>query len=195
MEFVVGIPKTLGKFDSIQVVVDRLTKSSHFIPVKIDYNAKQLAKVCVKLGCKECPCLSPHIVVPNSLPISGGNCTMNWEPHSLLVQLFITDIWTSERTIQVLEDILRAYVIYFGGYQDKFLPLCKFSYNNSYHSSIDMAPFEALYGRICRSLKDKVRNIQTKYLPAQSRQKKYVHNKLKLWNFILERVLFLRYHP
>ena len=57
----------------------------------------------------------------------------------------------SERTIQVLEDMLRAYVIEFGGHWDNFLPLVEFSDNNSYHSSIDMAPFEALYGRRCRS--------------------------------------------
>ncbi len=48
MDFVVGIPKTLGKFDSIWVVVDRLTKSSHFIPQRIDYNVEQLAKVYVR---------------------------------------------------------------------------------------------------------------------------------------------------
>ena len=44
MDFVVGIPKTLGKFDSIWVVVDRLTKSAHFIPIRVDYNDQQLAK-------------------------------------------------------------------------------------------------------------------------------------------------------
>ena len=47
--------------------------------------------------------------------------------------------------------MLRACVIEFGGHRDSFLPLAEFSYNNSYHSSIDMAPFEALYGRRCRS--------------------------------------------
>ena len=57
----------------------------------------------------------------------------------------------SERTIQVLEDMLRACVIEFGGHWDNFLPLAEFSYNNIYLSSIDMAPFEALYGRRCRS--------------------------------------------
>ncbi|WMV40750.1 hypothetical protein MTR67_034135 [Solanum verrucosum] len=57
----------------------------------------------------------------------------------------------SERTIQLLEDMLRECVIDFGGHWDRFLPLCEFSYNNSYHSSIDMVPFEALYGRGCRS--------------------------------------------
>ena len=57
----------------------------------------------------------------------------------------------SEGTIQVLKDMLRACVIDFGGQWDQFLPLAKFAYNNSYHSSIEMAPFEALYGRRCRS--------------------------------------------
>lgn len=92
----------------------------------------------------------------------------------------------SERTIQVLEDMLRACVIDFGMHWDKFLPLCEFSYNNNYHSSIDIAPFEALYGRECRSpigwfeagdvkplgvdlvkdAQDKIRSIQAKLLAA-----------------------------
>ena len=53
----------------------------------------------------------------------------------------------SQRTIKVLEDMLRACVIEFGGHWDNFLPLAEFSYNNSYHSSIDMSLFESL---ICR---------------------------------------------
>ncbi|GKF69290.1 putative reverse transcriptase domain-containing protein [Tanacetum coccineum] len=53
----------------------------------------------------------------------------------------------SEHTIQTLEDMLKACVIYFGGSWDVHLPLAKFSYNNSYHSSIRCALFEALYGR------------------------------------------------
>nr|GEV17008.1 putative reverse transcriptase domain-containing protein [Tanacetum cinerariifolium] len=57
----------------------------------------------------------------------------------------------SERTIQTLEDMLRAYVINFGNGWVKHFPLVEFSYNNSYHASIKLAPFEALYGRKCRS--------------------------------------------
>ena len=57
----------------------------------------------------------------------------------------------SERTIQTLEDMLRACVINFGKAWDTHLTLVEFSYNNSYHSSIKVAPFEALYGRKCRS--------------------------------------------
>ncbi|GKD07764.1 putative reverse transcriptase domain-containing protein, partial [Tanacetum coccineum] len=57
----------------------------------------------------------------------------------------------SERTIQTLEDMLRACVIDFRNGWDRHLPLIEFSYNNSYHTSIKAAPFEALYGRKCRS--------------------------------------------
>nr|GFC36558.1 putative reverse transcriptase domain-containing protein [Tanacetum cinerariifolium] len=57
----------------------------------------------------------------------------------------------SERTIQTLEDMLRAYVIDFGKEWERHLPLVKFSYNNSYHASIKATPFEALYGQKCRS--------------------------------------------
>ncbi|GJX96903.1 reverse transcriptase domain-containing protein [Tanacetum coccineum] len=61
-----------------------------------------------------------------------------------------TGNFISERTIQTLEDMLRACVIDFGGSWDVHLPLAEFSYNNSYHTSIRCAPFEALYGRKCR---------------------------------------------
>ena len=57
----------------------------------------------------------------------------------------------SEQTIQTLEDMLRACVINFKGSWDVHLPLVEFAYNNSYQASIQMAPFEALYGRKCRS--------------------------------------------
>ena len=57
----------------------------------------------------------------------------------------------SERTIQILKDILRAYVLDFRGTWNRYLPLIEFSYNNSYHATIVMAPYEALYGRKCRS--------------------------------------------
>ncbi|KAI3732775.1 hypothetical protein L1987_63983 [Smallanthus sonchifolius] len=57
----------------------------------------------------------------------------------------------SERKIQTLEDMLSACAIEFGGSWDNHLPLIEFSYNNIYHSSIKAAPFEALYGRKCRT--------------------------------------------
>ncbi|KAL4195087.1 hypothetical protein AMTRI_Chr05g62760 [Amborella trichopoda] len=57
----------------------------------------------------------------------------------------------SERTIQTLEDMLRACVIDFTGSWDEHLPLIEFAYNNSFQASIQMAPYEVLYGRKCRS--------------------------------------------
>ena len=56
-----------------------------------------------------------------------------------------------ERTIQILEDMLRACVLDFGGSWSDYLPLAEFAYNNSFQSSIGMAPYEALYGRPCRA--------------------------------------------
>ncbi|XP_069150832.1 uncharacterized protein [Solanum lycopersicum] len=114
-----------------------------------------------------------------------------------------------ERTIQVLKDMLRACVIDFGGQWDQFLPLAEFAYNNSYHSRIEMAPFEALYGRRCRSpigwfdafefrtwstdllreSLDKVKLIQDRFLMAQSRQKSYADRKIRDLEFmIVERI-------
>ena len=57
----------------------------------------------------------------------------------------------SERTIQTLEDMLRACVLDFSGSWARYFPLIEFAYNNSYQTSIEMAPYEALYGRKCRS--------------------------------------------
>ena len=57
----------------------------------------------------------------------------------------------SEGTIQILEDMLRACAIDFQGSWDKYLPLAEFSYNNSYQSTIGMAPYKALYGKKFRS--------------------------------------------
>ncbi|GJZ32548.1 putative reverse transcriptase domain-containing protein [Tanacetum coccineum] len=70
--------------------------------------------------------------------------------HGIPVSI-VCDRDPSKRTIQTLEDMLRACVINFGNGWVKHLPLVEFSYNNSYHASIKAAPFEALYGRKCRS--------------------------------------------
>lgn len=95
----------------------------------------------------------------------------------------------SERTIQSLEDLLRACVLEKSGSWDKFLPLIEFTYNNSFHTSIGMASFEGLYGRKCRTplcwldsgdnlilgpdviqqTTDQVKIIQEKIKTAQSR--------------------------
>ena len=147
MDFVVGLPKSMGKYDSIWVIVERLTKSAHFIPVKVTYNVEKLAKLYIS-----------EVVRLHGVPLSIISdrdtqfTSKFWRTlHAELGTRF--DLSTalhprtdgqSERTIQVLVDMLRACVIECGCHWDNFLPLAEFSYNNSYHSSIHMAPFEAL---------------------------------------------------
>ncbi|GJZ33607.1 putative reverse transcriptase domain-containing protein, partial [Tanacetum coccineum] len=87
----------------------------------------------------------------------------------------------SERTIQTLEDMLRAYVIDFGGSWDTYLSLAEFSYNNSYHSSIRCTPFEALYGRRPKAARD--------------RQKSYVDNRRKPLEFEVGDQVLLKVSP
>ncbi|KAF3679800.1 putative peroxidase N-like [Capsicum annuum] len=121
----------------------------------------------------------------------------------------------SEQTIQVLEDILRACVLDFGGQWDQFLPLAEFAYNNSFHSSIQMAPFEALYGRRCRSpvcwfetsearprgtdllrdLLDHVRVIQDRLQAVQIRQRSYADRRRRPLSFKVGDRVFLRVSP
>ncbi|GJZ91964.1 putative reverse transcriptase domain-containing protein [Tanacetum coccineum] len=93
----------------------------------------------------------------------------------------------SERTIQTLEDMLRACVMDFGGSWDTHLPLVEFSYNNSYHKSIKCAPFEALYGRKCRS---PVRLVMARY-----RQKKYADKRRKPLEFKVGDRVLLKVSP
>ena len=57
----------------------------------------------------------------------------------------------SERMVQIVEDMLRSCILDFQGSWDDNLPLCEFAYNNSFQASIKMAPYEALYGKPCRS--------------------------------------------
>nr|GEX07944.1 putative reverse transcriptase domain-containing protein [Tanacetum cinerariifolium] len=113
MDFVTKLSRTSSGYDTIWLIVDRLTKfASNF------WRAFQKAL--------------------------GTRLDMSTAYHPQ------TDR-QSERTIQTLEDMLRACVIDFGNGWERHLPLVEFSYNNSYHASIKAAPFEALYGRKCRS--------------------------------------------
>ncbi|GKE69690.1 putative reverse transcriptase domain-containing protein [Tanacetum coccineum] len=121
MDFISKLPRTPSGYDSIWFIVDRLTKSAHFISMNEKYKMEKLTRLYLK-----------EIVYMSTTyhPETDGQ---------------------SERTIQTLEDMLRACVIDFGSGWDKHLPLAEFSYNNSYHASIKAATFEALYGRKCRS--------------------------------------------
>ncbi|GKC22662.1 putative reverse transcriptase domain-containing protein [Tanacetum coccineum] len=149
-------PKTEGcqGYDTIWVIVDRLTKSAIFTPIRETDPMDKLTRIYLK-----------EVVTRHGIPVSiicdrdsrfasnfwrslqnalGTNLDMSTAYHPQ------TD-GQSERTIQTLKDMLRACVIDFGKGWVNHLPLVEFSYNNSYHASIKAAPFEALYGRKCRS--------------------------------------------
>ncbi|GJT40180.1 putative reverse transcriptase domain-containing protein [Tanacetum coccineum] len=103
----------------------------------------------------------------------------------------------SEHTIQTLEDMLRACVIDFGGSWDVHLPLAEFSYNNSYHSSIRCAPFEALYGRKCRSpvLWAEIGEREAKSSDDEFVQKSYADNRRKPLEFEVGDRVMLKVSP
>ncbi|GKE03704.1 putative reverse transcriptase domain-containing protein, partial [Tanacetum coccineum] len=154
MDFITKLPKTSNEHDTIWVIVDRLTKSAHFIPTRETDSMETLTRLYIK-----------EIVSQHGVPISiildrDSHFTSRfWQSlqSALGTQLYMSTAYhpetdgQSERTIQTLEEMLRACVIDFGKRWERHLPLVEFSYNNSYHASIKAAPFEALYGRKCRS--------------------------------------------
>ncbi|KAH0657753.1 hypothetical protein KY289_026501 [Solanum tuberosum] len=121
----------------------------------------------------------------------------------------------AERTIHTLEDMLRACVIDFKGNWDDQLPLIEFTYNNSYHSSIQMAPYKALYGIRCRSpigwfevgkagligpdlvhqAMKKVKVIQERLKTAQSRPKSYIYVRRRALEFEVDDWVYLKVSP
>ena len=121
----------------------------------------------------------------------------------------------SKRTIQTLEEMLRACVVEFQGTWDKYITLMEFAYNNQYHSSIGMAPYEALYGRKYRSpvhwdkegteilegpelvqmTVDKINVIKNKLKAAQDRQKSYTDQHRREMEYQVGDKVFLRVSP
>ncbi|GJU51010.1 putative reverse transcriptase domain-containing protein [Tanacetum coccineum] len=154
MDFITKLPKTAAGYDSIWVIVDRLTKSAHFLPMKETDSTEKLTRlymreIVARRG------ISVSIISDHDSHFTSKVCQSLHK--ALGTQLNLSTTYhpqtdgQSERTIQTLEDMLRACVIDVGNGWDKHLPLVEFSYNNSYHTSIKAAPFEALYGRKCRS--------------------------------------------
>nr|GFA48211.1 putative reverse transcriptase domain, ribonuclease H-like domain, aspartic peptidase domain protein [Tanacetum cinerariifolium] len=129
MDFVTKLPRTSSGYDTIWVIVDRLTKSAHFLPMREADSMDKLTKLYLK-----------EVVTRHGMPISIISDPYHPETNG-----------KSERTIQTLEYMLRACVIDFVKGWERHLPLVEFSYNNIYHASIKAEPFEALYGRKCRS--------------------------------------------
>ncbi|KAL8135207.1 hypothetical protein AgCh_010028 [Apium graveolens] len=154
MDFIVGLPRTKANHDAIWVIIDRLTKSAHFIPINERYTVDRLVDIYLK-----------EIVTRHGVPafiFSDRDPRFNsrfWRSFQECVgtKLNMSTAYhpqtdgQSERTIQTLEYMLRVCAIDLKGSWDDHFPLIEFSYNNSFHASIGMPPYEALYGRRCRS--------------------------------------------
>jgi IS30 family transposase len=147
-----GLPRTQLGYDSIWVIVDRLTKVAHFIPMKTTYSRPQLAKLYIS----RIVCL--HGVLKNIVCDGGTQFTSRfWERlhETLDTQLCFSSAYhpqtdgQTERVNKILEDMLRAGALQYGRSWDKSLPYAEFYYNNSYQESLKMAPFEMLYGHRC----------------------------------------------
>ena len=148
MNFVTALPRSPKGNNAVWVVVDRLTKSAHFIPFRVGQSTELLADKYMR-----------EIVRLHGVPVSTVSDRDTrfrshfWESlqESLGTRLKFSTSYhpetdgQSERTIQILEDMLRACMIDFKGSWEDHLHLAEFSYNNSYQASIKMAPFEALY--------------------------------------------------
>ncbi|GJW41940.1 putative reverse transcriptase domain-containing protein [Tanacetum coccineum] len=189
-DFVTKLSMTSQGYDTIWVIVDRLTKSVIFTPMRETDPMDKLARIYLK---------------ENAL---GTNLDMSNAYHLQIDG-------QSERTIQTLEDMLRACVIDFGKGWVNHLPLVEFSYNNSYHTSIKAAPFEALYGRKFRSpvcwtevgeaqllgpeliqeTTEKIIQIKQMMQAARDRQKSYADLKRKPMEFQVEDKVMLKVSP
>nr|GEX31964.1 putative reverse transcriptase domain-containing protein [Tanacetum cinerariifolium] len=154
IDFVTKLPKTSTGQDTIWVIVERLTKSAHFLPMKKTDSMEKLTRQYLK------EVVSRHRVLVSIISLRDSKFTSCfWQSlnKALGTQLDMSTAYhpqtdgQSERTIQTLKDMMRACVMDFGKGWDIHLPLVEFSYNNSYHTSIKTVLFEALYGRKCRS--------------------------------------------
>jgi transposase InsO family protein len=154
MDFVVGLLRTQLEYDSIWVIVDRLTKVAQFIPIKATYSRPQLAELYVS----RIACL--HGVPKKIVSNRGTQFTSRfWERllETLDTQLCFSFAYhpqtngQTESVNQILEDMLRACALQYGRSWDNCLPYAEFSYNNSYQESLKMAPFEMLCGRSYRT--------------------------------------------
>ncbi|CAL9017708.1 unnamed protein product [Prunus brigantina] len=218
MDFVFKLPRTQNKHDGVWVIVDRLTKSAHFLPVRANYTLNKLAKIFID-----------EIVRLHGVPVtivSDRDPRFTSRFWAKLNEAFGTQLQfstafhpqtdgQSERTIQTLEDMLRACALQFRGDWDEKLPLMEFAYNNSYQASIKMSPYDALYGKQCRTpfywdevgenrlevsedverTKKQVEIIRERLKAAQDRQKSYADNRRKDLQFEVGDWVFLKLSP
>ncbi|KAL4037875.1 hypothetical protein IC575_001476 [Cucumis melo] len=151
MDFITGLPRTLRGFTVIWVVVDRLTKSAHFVPGKSTYTASKWAQLymseIVRLHGVPVSIVSDRDARFTSKFWKGLQTAMGTRLDFSTAFHPQTDGQT-ERLNQVLEDILRACALEFPGSWDSHLNLMEFAYNNSYQATIGMTSFEALYANV-----------------------------------------------
>ncbi|GKB31161.1 putative reverse transcriptase domain-containing protein [Tanacetum coccineum] len=218
MDLVTKLPKSSSGYDAIWVIGDRLTKSAHFLPISEDYKMDKLARIYIN------EIIARHGVLVSIISDRDGRFASHlWQAlqKALGTKLNMSTTYhletdgQSERTIQTLEDMLQACVMDFGGNWDTHLPLVEFSYNNSYHKSIKCAPFEALYGRKCRSLviwaevgesqligpkimqetTEKIIQIKERLKMARSRQNSYADKSRKPLEFKVRDHVLLKVSP
>jgi hypothetical protein len=152
IDFIVGLPLMASKFDLIWVIMDRLSKSAHFIPVHTHYDVRRYAEIYIA----HVLCL--HGVSKTIISDRGSQFVAHfWEQlhASLRTHLIHSSTYhpqtdgQTEQVNQIFENMLRACVMEYQGSWDKNLPWAEFSYNNSYQESLKMAPFVVLYGYRC----------------------------------------------
>jgi hypothetical protein len=218
MNFIVGLPRTQLGYDFIWVIMDRLTKVAHFVPVKTTYSGPQLAE----LYMLRIVCL--HGVLKKIVSDRGTQFTLKfWERlhETLDTQLHFSSDYhpqtdgQTKRVNQILEDMLRACALQYGRSWDKNLSYAKISYNNSYQESLMMAPFEMLYGRRCRTplfwnetgeqkvfgpdvlqeAEKQVCMVRENLRVTQSRQKSYADHRRREISFEVRDFVYLKVSP
>ncbi|TYK28231.1 pol protein [Cucumis melo var. makuwa] len=213
-----GLSRTLRDFTVIWVVLDRLTKSAHFIPGKSTYTASKWAQLymseIVRLHGVPVSIVSDRDARFTSKFWKGLQAATSTRLDFSMAFYPQTDGQT-ERLNQVLEDMLRACALEFPSSWNSHLHLMEFAYNNNFQATIGMAPFEALYGKCCRSpiywdevgeqrlmgpelvqsTNEAIQKIRSRMQTAQSRQKSYADVRRKDLEFNVGNKVFLKVAP
>jgi hypothetical protein len=154
MDLITGLPRSNRGHDSIWVIIDRLTKVAHFLSIKTTHKGRDLAELYMSR------IVSLHGVPKVIVTDQGTQFTSRfWNKlhEAMGTKLSFSTAYhpqtggQTERVNQILEDMLRACILSYGTKWEDCFPFAEFSYNNSYQASLQMAPFEALYGRKCRT--------------------------------------------
>eukprot|EP00253_Pinus_taeda_P007798 PITA_07798 len=215
MDFITGLPQTRKNHDSIMVVVDKLSKVAHFIPVHSTYKAVQIA----------------HLFMQNVFRLHGLPKVIISDRDVKFTSTFSRTLFAelgtqlnfstayhpqtdgqTERVNQVLEDMLRAYMMTKPTQWEEYLHLVEFAYNNGYHTSTQLSPFEVLYGRKCRTpsswggpedklslgpemlkeMEDMVKKVHANLKAAQDRQKSFADRKRRFKEYQIGDHVFVR---